>query len=94
MYYPIVFSLYNPTLVYPLLDQSVPPVEEQLIVGENTGFWRAFGYGMSCVSRQDYLAAGGYPDIPTWGGEDEALYQQFLTKEHIKVCSGMRAEES
>lgn len=85
VYYPIIFSLYNPSLVYPLLDKPVPPVQDQLAVGEHTGFWREFGYGMACVTRGDYLGAGGYPDIRTWGGEDEALYQQFLTKDHIKV---------
>uniref|UniRef100_A0A0P4WBL1 Hexosyltransferase n=1 Tax=Scylla olivacea TaxID=85551 RepID=A0A0P4WBL1_SCYOL len=89
VYYPMVFSLYNPKLVYPLQDQKVPPIPEQLKVTEETGFWREFGFGMSCVARGDYEAAGGFLDIRAWGGEDEALYQQFLMKGYIKV-SGYR----
>ena len=85
VYYPVVFSLYNPQLVYPLQDQSIPSITQQLKVSEHTGFWREFGYGMTCVSRGDYEAVGGYLDIRTWGKEDEALFQTFLTKEHIKV---------
>ncbi|KAK3882946.1 hypothetical protein Pcinc_012713 [Petrolisthes cinctipes] len=85
VYYPVVFSLYNPGLVYPLLDRPVPSVSEQLNVDVQSGFWRTFGYGMACMYRQDYLATGGFPDLRTWGGEDVTLYKQFLEMEHIKV---------
>lgn len=83
----MVFSLYNPGLVYPLLDRPVPSVSEQLNVDVQSGFWRTFGYGMACMYRQDYLAAGGFPDLRTWGGEDVTLYKQFLEMEHIKVSN-------
>ncbi|XP_045599757.2 uncharacterized protein [Procambarus clarkii] len=85
VYYPVVFSLYNPKLVYPLFDKVVPPVSEQLAVDEQSGFWRTFGFGMACMFRRDYGASGGFPDIRTWGGEDVALYQQFLKLDNIKV---------
>lgn len=85
VYYPVVFSLYNPKLVYPLFDKVVPPVNEQLSVDEQSGFWRTFGFGMACMFRDDYEASGGFPDIRTWGGEDVALYQQFLKLDNIKV---------
>ncbi|XP_042208863.1 chondroitin sulfate N-acetylgalactosaminyltransferase 1-like [Homarus americanus] len=85
VYYPVVFSLYNPKLVYPLFDKKVPPVNEQLAVDEQSGFWRTFGFGMACMFRDDYHVSGGFPDIRTWGGEDVALYQQFLKLTNIKV---------
>ncbi|XP_069940678.1 chondroitin sulfate N-acetylgalactosaminyltransferase 2, partial [Cherax quadricarinatus] len=85
VYYPVVFSLYNPKLVYPLFDKAVPPVSEQLAVDEQSGFWRTFGFGMACMYHSDYEASGGFPDIRTWGGEDVALYEQFLKLDNIKV---------
>ncbi|CAL4140045.1 unnamed protein product [Meganyctiphanes norvegica] len=85
VYYPVVFSLYNPSLVYPLLDRDIPPTPEQLLVDQDTGFWRNFGFGMSCMYIPDYKASGGFPDISTWGGEDTKLYENFLNIKSIKV---------
>ncbi|KAF4523579.1 hypothetical protein B566_EDAN014327 [Ephemera danica] len=73
VYYPIVFSLYNPRVVYLLHGKRVPPEPQQLVISKDTGFWRDFGYGMTCQYRYH----------TTWGGEDVRLYRKFLQQVRV-----------
>uniref|UniRef100_A0A8C3AYM3 Hexosyltransferase n=1 Tax=Cyclopterus lumpus TaxID=8103 RepID=A0A8C3AYM3_CYCLU len=54
VFYPVLFSQYNPTLIYGSQDH-IPAVEQQL----TRGFWRDFGFGMTCFDI----------DIKGWGAK-------------------------
>ncbi|XP_077979018.1 chondroitin sulfate synthase 1-like [Glandiceps talaboti] len=84
-YFPIVFSLYDPALIYQDVEGEKIPEEPSQDITKHNGFWVHYGYGMACLYNYDYRAVGGF-DITTygWGGEDVELYNRFI-KSNVKV---------
>lgn len=79
VYYPIVFSLYNPALAINRKPDS------SVYIKKESGFWRDFGYGMACMYVDDFFNAGGFDlSIKGWGGEDVDLYEK-LVKSDIEM---------
>ncbi|XP_061445683.1 chondroitin sulfate N-acetylgalactosaminyltransferase 1 [Rhineura floridana] len=90
VFYPVLFSQYNPSLIYGHHD-SIPPLEQQLVIKKETGFWRDFGFGMTCQYRSDYINIGGFDlDIKGWGGEDVHLYRKYLHSNLIVIRTPVR----
>ncbi|XP_042365842.1 chondroitin sulfate synthase 3-like [Plectropomus leopardus] len=86
VYFPVVFSQYNPKIVY----SEKAPRENKFVLTKKSGFWRAYGFGISCVYKSDLLKAGGFDtSILGWGLEDVDLFTKVITSD-MKV---LRSQE-
>lgn len=83
-YYPILWSFYNPEIIY-----ANKTAHAQLVRTADTGTWRKSGFGMTCQYRDDFFSVGGFDKtIEGWGGEDVDLYRKFA-KSGIQVMWGV-----
>ncbi|XP_060526080.1 chondroitin sulfate synthase 1 isoform X2 [Cylas formicarius] len=79
VYFPIVYSLYNPKLIGGDVHQ---------VVDGRRGFWRQFGFGIAALYKGDYDKLGGFDlHIKGWGYEDVAFFDKA-------VASGLKIARS
>ncbi|XP_060917266.1 chondroitin sulfate synthase 3 [Labrus mixtus] len=75
VYFPVVFSQYNPKIVYP----ERTPRESKFVLTKKSGFWRDYGFGIACVFKSDLLKTGGFDtSILGWGLEDVDLFTKVI----------------
>ncbi|XP_013421398.1 chondroitin sulfate synthase 1 [Lingula anatina] len=87
VYYPIVFSQYDPELAKGY--SPVTKVKDLLDINKYTGHWITYGFGMVCLHQADYRRVGGFDlSITGWGGEDVDLYLKHV-KSDLKVFRAM-----
>ncbi|CAF0958818.1 unnamed protein product [Brachionus calyciflorus] len=96
VFYPILFSLYNPnvrnnntvniddeTFEIDLDKFNKKMLAMNIKISNSNGYWRESGYGMVCLYKKDYLNIGGfgkYKRVRGWGGEDVYLAERFYSK--------------
>uniref|UniRef100_A0A3B3Y801 Hexosyltransferase n=2 Tax=Poecilia mexicana TaxID=48701 RepID=A0A3B3Y801_9TELE len=74
-YFPIIFSQYDPKVVY----SGKVPSNNHYVFTSKTGLWRTYGFGIVCVYKGDLVRAGGFDtSIQGWGLEDVDLYNKFV----------------
>jgi len=77
IYYPIVFSQFAPELAH--RNEKKQPVN---FFSKDMGFWRKYGFGITCQYRSDFDSVGGLDTtIQGWGMEDVDLYDRFVSSE-------------
>ncbi|KAM7393445.1 hypothetical protein PAMA_008206 [Pampus argenteus] len=75
VYFPVVFSQYNPKVVY----VENAPRENKFVLTKKSGFWRDYGFGITCIFKSDLLKAGGFDtSILGWGLEDVDLFTKVI----------------
>ncbi|XP_060823700.1 chondroitin sulfate synthase 1 [Bombus pascuorum] len=80
IYFPVVFSQYDPKVVY-----KDNRKEDTFAINEISGYWRQFGFGIVSLYKQDYKSVGGFNlSIQGWGKEDVDFYEKVV-KSNIKI---------
>lgn len=78
IYFPIVFSEFDPTIVYN--SEQVKESPNHYLINSNTGYWRQFGFGIASMYSKDLKMVGGYnTTIKGWGKEDVDVFDKFVT---------------
>ncbi|MBN3310733.1 chondroitin sulfate synthase 3 [Amia ocellicauda] len=84
VYYPIIFSQYDPKIVY----AGNAPEDSSFVFTKKSGFWRDYGFGITCIYKSDLVNAGGFDtSIQGWGLEDVDLFTKVIN-------SGLKAFRS
>uniref|UniRef100_A0A8C9VLI5 Hexosyltransferase n=1 Tax=Scleropages formosus TaxID=113540 RepID=A0A8C9VLI5_SCLFO len=74
-YFPIIFSQYDPKVVY----AGKVPSDNHYVFTSKTGLWRQYGFGIVCIYKADLVRAGGFDlSIQGWGLEDVDLFNKFV----------------
>lgn len=81
VYFPVPFALFNPSVTYPLFDQEVPHLMDQLVVKEHFGYWKHSRAVAACVSRADLASLLK----ETRRGMVAAMFKEAVMSKTIKV---------
>lgn len=74
MYFPIVFSQYDPKVVY-----GDAGKQDKFTINEISGHWRQYGFGIVSLYKRDYRALGGLDlSIQGWGKEDVEFFEKAV----------------
>lgn len=74
MYFPIVFSQYDPKVVY-----GEAGKQDKFTINEISGHWRQYGFGIVSLYKRDYRAVGGLDlSIQGWGKEDVEFFEKAV----------------
>ncbi|KAM9711236.1 chondroitin sulfate synthase 1 isoform 1-T1 [Dama dama] len=75
IYFPIIFSQYDPKIVY----SGKVPSDNHFAFTQKTGFWRNYGFGITCIYKGDLVRVGGFDvSIQGWGLEDVDLFNKVV----------------
>lgn len=85
VYYPIVFSQYDPSIICGNNSLSHCTIDTQDFA-EKMGYWRQFGYGIVAIYRSDLEKVGGYDlNIQGWGKEDIDLFDKIVKSINLTI---------
>lgn len=74
MYFPIVFSQYDPKVVY-----GDARRQDKFTINEISGHWRQYGFGIVSLYKSDYRTVGGLDlSIQGWGKEDVEFFEKAV----------------
>ncbi|XP_011862261.1 PREDICTED: chondroitin sulfate synthase 1 isoform X2 [Vollenhovia emeryi] len=74
IYFPIVFSQYNPKVVY-----GDARKQDKFTINEISGHWRQYGFGIVSLYKSDYRTVGGLDlSIQGWGKEDVEFFEKAV----------------
>lgn len=74
IYFPIVFSQYDPKVVYGDVRK-----QDKFTINEISGHWRQYGFGIVSVYKSDYRTVGGLDlSIQGWGKEDVEFFEKAV----------------
>lgn len=74
VYFPIVFSQYDPKVVY-----GDARKQDKFTINEISGHWRQYGFGIVSLYKNDYRTVGGMDlSIQGWGKEDVEFFEKAV----------------
>ena len=98
VYYPILFSLYNPEysrIQVPNMshDSNYPNLSN--LISSQSGFWRDFGFGMTCQYKHDFMSVGGFAEYLITNSDDINYSNKKLSHllSQSKLSSGWGGED-
>lgn len=83
VFFPMVFSEYDPQLVFPNLPENQ---RSHFDFSRDSGYFRHFGFGLVSIFRSDLDSVGGLElNIKGWGLEDVDLFEKLLKRTNFTL---------